>query len=384
MKLSDSRNLGRGVYLMIAVSLLTVFALSCRVTSANPLFNEDPSPLKGSSKVADALETQNAFNEIFDLYRDRVVFISTEQTVQVPQNPFYNDPFFRDFFGEQMPRGGGERTRTGLGSGFILSNDGYICTNHHVVANVDKVEVKIGEETFDAKIIGSDARTDLALLKIESDAKLSPVFLGNSDEVKVGDWAIAIGNPFGLDKTFTTGVISAVARKDLDLMGGSQTHIQTDASINPGNSGGPLININGEVIGINRMIYSRSGGNMGIGFAIPVNRAKDILLQLKEHGTIKRGYIGVQIVPLTEGYANRVGLDDAEGALVGGIMENSPAEEAGVKVGDIIIEANGAEVKNFGDLVSQIDKTKIGERMKLIVWREERKVSLFLTIKERP
>ncbi|MFW5808405.1 MAG: S1C family serine protease, partial [Spirochaetota bacterium] len=257
-------------------------------------------------------------------------------------------------------------------------------TNHHVVANVDKVEVKIGEETFDAKIIGSDARTDLALLKIESDAKLSPVFLGNSDEVKVGDWAIAIGNPFGLDKTFTTGVISAVARKDLDLMGGSQTHIQTDASINPGNSGGPLININGEVIGINRMIYSRSGGNMGIGFAIPVNRAKDILLQLKEHGTIKRGYIGVQIVPLTEGYANRVGLDDAEGALVGGIMENSPAEEAGVKVGDIIIEANGAEVKNFGDLVSQIDKTKIGERMKLIVWREERKVSLFLTIKERP
>ncbi len=221
-------------------------------------------------------------------------------------------------------------------------------------------------------------------MKIKPDVKLQPVFLGDSDEVKVGDWAIAIGNPFGLDKTFTTGVISASARKDLNLMGGSQTHIQTDASINPGNSGGPLINIRGEVIGINRMIYSRSGGNMGIGFAIPINRARTILEELKEHGKIKRGYIGVQIVPLTGDYARKIGLKNSEGALVGAVMQNSPALLGGVKAGDVILEANGESVTDFGSLVAAVDKTKIGDTMKLTVWREGKEINLFLTIKERP
>lgn len=374
----------RTTYLTVAVTLLTLFVLSCRVSTANTLFHDGDSPLRGSSKVANAVDTQNAFNEIYELYEDRVVFISTEQTVKTPQNPFYNDPFFKDFFGDRLPKGGQERKRTGLGSGFILSKDGYICTNHHVVAKVDRVEVKIGEKSYDAEVIGSDERTDLALLKIDPEKELSPVFLGDSETVKVGDWSIAIGNPFGLDKTFTTGVISAVARKDIDLMGGSKAHLQTDASINPGNSGGPLININGEVIGINRMIYSRSGGNMGIGFAIPVNRAKDVLLQLKRHGKIKRGYIGVQIVPLTEEYAQKIGMDEAEGALVGGIMKNSPAQKSGIKVGDVILKANGEEIEDFHDLVNAVDATDIGGRMKLTVWRDGSEVTLFLTIKERP
>lgn len=371
-------------YLFLVFSAITVASLSCSDSSANTLFNENSSPLKGSSRIADAIQTQNAFNEVFELYKNRVVFISTKQTVRAPENPLYNDPFFRDFFGGRMPRGGGEQTRTGLGSGFILSSDGYIATNHHVVANVDSVEVKIGEKTYDAKIVGSDERTDLALLKINTLEQLEPAYLGDSDSVKVGDWAIAIGNPFGLDKTFTTGVISATAREDLDLMGGSQTHIQTDASINPGNSGGPLINISGEVIGINRMIYSRSGGNMGIGFAIPINRARSILQELKEHGSIKRGYIGVQIVPLTQEYAKKIGLSKAEGALVGGIMNGSPAESGGVKTGDVILNANGNEIKDFGDLLDAVDQTKIGEKMKLSIWRERKKITLTLTIRQRP
>ncbi|HQQ50181.1 MAG TPA: PDZ domain-containing protein, partial [Spirochaetota bacterium] len=204
------------------------------------------------------------------------------------------------------------------------------------------------------------------------------------DQVKVGDWAIAIGNPFGLDRTFTVGVISATSRKDVDMMGGSQSHIQTDAAINPGNSGGPLVNINGEVIGINRMIYSQSGGYMGIGFAIPINTAKAILEQLKKYKKVKTGYIGVQIVPLTEEYANELGLKNTEGALVGGIMENSPAEKAGIQPGDVIISVDDKNIKSYEDLIEIVNKTPIGKTLKVGVWRNKQKIYLFVTVKERP
>ncbi len=346
--------------------------------------SKEESPLKKNDEVAKAWDVQTSFREIFELYSDRVVFISTEQTVKLPQHPFFNDPFFRDFFG--MPKQPQSRTqkRTGLGTGFILSEDGYICTNHHVVARVDRVKVKINEKVYDAKVVGSDEYTDIALLKIEPDEKLKPAFLGDSDAVRVGDWAIAIGNPFGLDKTFTVGVISATGRKDVDLMGRSQSHIQTDASINPGNSGGPLININGEVIGINRMIYSRTGGSLGIGFAIPINSAKAVLAQLKKYKKIQRGYIGVSIVPLTEQYAKQLGLDSTEGALVGAVVEKSPAARGGIRVGDVIIRAGGKEIGNFQDLVAVVEKTPIGKTLEIVVWRNRNRMSLFITVAERP
>ena len=370
------------VFLILLASLF-IYPFSCSQKDA-PVFGESSqSPVKSSAEAVKATEIQKAFRDIYDIYKDRVVFIATEQTVKIPQHPFFNDPFFREFFGapQQGPR---TQRRTGLGTGFILSDDGYICTNHHVVSGVDKIAVKINEKEYPATIIGSDQKTDIALLKISLREKLRPVFLGNSDEVRVGDWAIAIGNPFGLDKTFTVGVISATGRKDVDMMGGSQSHIQTDASINPGNSGGPLININGEVIGINRMIYSNSGGSLGIGFAIPINTARSILEQLKTHKKIKRGYIGVQIVPFTEEYAGQIGLKAAEGALIGGLEDNGPAARAGVQRGDVVIRINDTPIKDYNALVDIVGKTPIGKTLKATVWREGKEINLFITVGERP
>ncbi len=366
---------------LAGVMLLTLFCMD----RGGKLFGASgESPLKSGGAVAEAVRVQDAFRKVFDLNKNKVVYISTEQTVKIRQNPFLNDPFFREFFGN--PGQGQPRTqkRTGLGTGFILSADGYICTNYHVVNGVDKVKVKVDATLYDATVVGSDERTDLALLKINPKEKLEPVFLGDSSTVKVGDWAIAIGNPFGLDRTFTVGVVSAVGRRDLDLMGGSQTHIQTDASINPGNSGGPLLNIYGEVIGINRMIYSQTGGNIGIGFAIPANTARTVLEQLKTHKKIKRGYIGVQIVPLTEEYARELGLPNNEGALVGQVVGDGPADKGGLQVGDVIMKAGDTTVKDFGDLVGTVEKMPIGKTIQLTVWRKKTKINLFVTVGERP
>ncbi len=366
---------------LAAVILLSLFCME----RGGKLFGASgESPLKSGATVADAVKVQDAFRKIYEVNKYRVVYISTEQTVKMQQNPFFNDPLFRDFFGS--PRSGQPRTqkRTGLGTGFILSDDGYICTNYHVVNGVDKVKVKINSILYDAAIVGSDERTDLALLKISPKEKLEPVYLGDSTSVKVGDWAIAIGNPFGLDRTFTVGVVSAVGRRDLDLMGDSQTHIQTDASINPGNSGGPLLNIYGEVIGINRMIYSQTGGNIGIGFAIPINTAKAVLEELKMHKKIKRGYIGVQIVPLTEEYAKELALSNNEGALVGQVVDGGPAEKGGLQVGDVILTVGGSAIKDFGDLVGIVEKTPIRKTLQVTVWRKKARINLFVTVGERP
>jgi serine protease Do len=364
---------------------LSLNNFSCSHNEVPLLGDTKDSPLKNKSNTSKALEIQDTFREIYELYKERVVFISTEQTVKIQQNPFMNDPFFREFFGapgqKQMPK---TQKRQGLGTGFIISSDGYICTNHHVIQGVDKVTVKIENKIYDAVVIGSDEATDTALIKIKSNTALKPAFLGNSDMVKVGDWAIAIGNPFGFDKTFTVGVVSATGRHDVDLMGSSLSLIQTDASINPGNSGGPLININGEVIGINRMIYSQSGGSIGIGFAIPINTAKSILEQLKLHKKVKRGYIGVQIVPLTEEYAQELGLKDNKGALVGGLVENGPAAKAGLMVGDLIVIIDDKKIEKYEDLLDIVGKTTIGKSLKIQVIRQKQNVNLFITVGERP
>jgi Do/DeqQ family serine protease len=387
MKKYDKKSIFRfsGIGAILLITSLIVYQASCFGEKDSLIFGAtDKSPLHSNDKIVKAGEVQDSFREIFKINNERVVYISTEQTVKLPSHPFFQDPFFRDFFGAPQNSQPRMQKRTGLGTGFILSEDGYICTNHHVVTGMDKVKVKIGTKHYDAKIVGSDERTDIALLKIDPDIPLKPVFLGDSDSVQVGDWAIAIGNPFGLEKTFTVGVVSATARKDLDLMGGSQAHIQTDASINPGNSGGPLLNIHGEVIGINRMIYSKTGGNMGIGFAIPINKAKEVLAQLKKYKKVKRGYLGVQIVPLTEEYASQLGLKKTEGALVGAVVKNSPAEKGGIQVGDVVLKVNKKPIKDFTDLVKEVEKTPINTTLKVLVWRRKQKVNLFITIKERP
>ncbi len=372
-------------YPIIVILLVSAFffgnQFSCQRHDFSGVFgNSNSSPLKGSEKTVKAEEIQNTFREIFTLYKDSVVFITTEQLVRVPSHPYINDPFFREFFGRRS--GSRVQKRTGLGTGFVISKDGYICTNHHVVSGVDKVFVKINDKHFEATVIGSDERTDVALIKIKSNAELKPAYFGNSDDVMVGDWAVAIGNPFGLDRTFTVGVISAIGRNDVDMMGGS--HLQTDASINPGNSGGPLINIYGEVIGINRMIYSKSGGYMGIGFAIPINIAHSILNQLKKFGKVKRGYFGITIIELNEKYAKQLGLDSTDGTLVGEIISGSPAERGGIRVGDVILKLDGKKIKGYRDLLNKIGETPIGKTVRVSVWRDRRVVNLNVKVTERP
>lgn len=365
--------------------ILIVFAaginhFSCSRDSAGTLFgNSGESPLKSEAESSKAFEMQSSFRKIFDLYKDSVVFITTEQLVRV-RNPFFDDPVMRQFFGR-----GGEsqiQRRTGLGTGFIISDDGYICTNHHVINGVDKITVSINGQAYAAKLVGSDEKTDIGLLKIEPKGKLSPAYFGDSDKVQVGDWAIAIGNPFGLDKTFTVGVISAIGRRDVDFMGGS--HIQTDASINPGNSGGPLINIYGEVIGINRMIYSKSGGYMGIGFAIPINTAKSVLSQLQKHKKVKRGYLGVNILVISDEDAKQIGLENNEGAFVGEVVNNSPAKSGGILVGDVIVKVSQKNIRNTSDLMQAIEEARVGESLEISVWRNREIRKLYVKIKERP
>lgn len=367
---------------------LLLFSVSLVISSQNLMAEssfisetENKSPLKKSENSV-VHELQNTFHNIYNQYKDSVVFISTEKTINMKgYNPFMDDPVFREFFGlkENAPK---TRKARGLGTGFIISSDGYICTNHHVVQNVDTVTVTVADKSYEAEIIGSDAVTDIALLKIKGKGVFKPVYFGNSEDVKVGDFVLAIGNPFGLDKTFTSGVVSGTGRKQLDEMGNS--HIQTDAAINQGNSGGPLINLDGEVIGVNRAIYSSTGGNIGIGFAIPVNNAKDTLIELKKYGKVKRGYIGVGMSPLTEDIAKKLGLNNNQGVLVGNVIKDGPAAKAGVRQGDVITMIDDKVIAEGSSLIQAINSKKIGTSVKVTVWRNKAKEVFTVTIRERP
>ncbi len=364
---------------VLLITIIPLITLHCE-SEQSFADHRGPSPLKNKHNATAFYQLQESFNGIADMYNDSVVFITTEKTVSLPANPLFNDPFFQPFRRGNMPQR--QQKQTGQGTGFVISTDGYICTNHHVINGADTVKVVISGKHYTAKVIGSDPMTDVALLKIKGDHDFKPVYFGNSDDVKVGDWAIAIGNPFGLDRTFTVGVISGLARKDVDQIGNS--HLQTDASINPGNSGGPLLDIDGEVIGVNRMIYSKTGGNLGIGFAIPINTAVDILDQLRTNGKVKRGYIGVQIAPLTEGFAKELGLKKTEGALVGSVFDDSPADKAGLRIKDVILQMGDTKIADPGDLIQAAGKAKIGKTFKFKVWRDGNEINLFVTVGERP
>jgi len=307
------------------------------------------------------------FVELAKKLKPAVVNIGTAKTVK-PQrrmqrpfggNPFGNDPFgdfFDRFFDDLQPQQGFKQRS--LGSGFIISADGFILTNNHVVAGADEIKVKLSDgRDFKAEIKGLDEKLDLALIKITSKEDLPSVALGNSDAIEIGEWVMAIGNPFGLSETVTAGIISAKGR--VIGNGPYDDFIQTDASINPGNSGGPLFNVQGEVIGINAAIIA---GGQGIGFAIPVNMAKSIIPQLKDKGKVTRGWLGVQIQPVTRDLAQSFGLDGEKGALVSEVIADSPAEKAGLKVGDIILEFDGKPVKEMNELPRLVAATEAGRK----------------------
>ena len=298
-----------------------------------------------------------------------VVNISIQGTVAVPQHPMMNDPFFRRF-APQMPK---ERQTQGIGSGVIVDAEkGYIITNNHVIATADTIFVTLqNKQKLKATLIGTDAETDIAVLQVKA-KNLTGIPLGDSDKLQVGDFAVAIGNPFGLSHTVTSGMVSALGRTNLGIEG-YENFIQTDASINPGNSGGALIDLRGRLIGINSAILAPSGGNVGIGFSIPINMAKKVMDQLLEHGEIKRGLLGVQIQDLSSDIAEAMDLKGIHGALVSRVSPNSAAEKAGIKAGDVIVSVNGKKIKGASSLRTNIGLKRVGEKVSIDFFRDQQR-----------
>ncbi|MDD2546310.1 MAG: trypsin-like peptidase domain-containing protein [Burkholderiaceae bacterium] len=304
-----------------------------------------------------------------------VVSINTSKAVR---NPHGKDPWFQFFFGDQ-----GNQEQAGLGSGVIISPDGYILTNNHVVEGADEIEITLTDSRrARAQVIGTDPDTDLAILKIELD-KLPVIVLGNSDAVSVGDQVLAIGNPFGVGQTVTSGIVSALGRSQLGI-NTFENFIQTDAAINPGNSGGALVDVNGNLLGINTAIYSRSGGSMGIGFAIPVSTAKLVLDGIVQDGQVTRGWIGVEPSELSPELAETFGVKATKGVIITGVLQDGPAAQAGVRPGDVIVRVAGKDVGNVSELLTTVAALKPGVAADFAVQRGEGQTTLKVTPGVRP
>jgi len=344
----------RGIFLTLLASLMLVFPQGPALAKSGP----------------------PDFAELAKKLKPSVVNIGTEKTVKTQRrqprpfggSPFGSDPFqefFERFFEDQMPQNYKQRS---LGSGFVISEDGYILTNNHVVDGADDIRVKFDDgRELKGEVKGTDPKLDLALIKVTANGKLHVAELGDSDAIQVGEWVMAIGNPFGLAETVTAGIISAKGR--VIGSGPYDDFIQTDASINPGNSGGPLFNAKGEVIGINTAIVA---GGQGIGFAIPVNMAKSIIPQLRETGKVARGWLGVSIQPVTRELSQAFGLEDERGALVSEVTPESPAQKAGIRAGDVIVEFDGKAIKEMNDLPRIVAGTSAGKKVEIKVLREKK------------
>ncbi|NOQ52220.1 MAG: Do family serine endopeptidase [Desulfuromonadaceae bacterium] len=364
--------------------LLAILPLLLIIIGALPVAAQD-------AGLKNLRETGKAFRSVAKQVSPAVVFIQVEKEAEqqsISTSPFGNHPFgdefFRRFFGQppqqREPKKTKKRRETGQGSGFIISSDGYIMTNNHVVGGADRVTVQLldGRE-FTAKIIGTDPPTDVALIKIEAEEKLPYLKLGNSDRLEVGDWVLAFGNPFGLSHTLTAGIVSAKGRSGIGLTD-YENFIQTDAAINPGNSGGPLVNLDAEVIGMNTAIFSRSGGYMGIGFAIPINMAKTIHTQLIEHGSVTRGRLGVYIQELTKELAESFDIKQTQGILIAQVIDDSPAEDAGLKQGDVIVALDGKKVTRVASFRNKIALTRPNSKVALTIIRNGRRKSIEVTV----
>ena len=335
-----------------------------------------------------ALQTlQDAFVQVAQSVKPAVVNVSTTQRPrpqegrQAPQVPpqfreFFGDDFFERFFG-----GAPQRERRSLGSGVIVDKRGYILTNNHVIEQADEIEVHLSDKRkFTATVVGKDPKTDLAVIKIAAPDDLPVAKLGDSTKIRIGEWAMAIGNPFGLDQTVTVGVISAIGRSDVGITT-YEDFIQTDASINPGNSGGPLVNLNGEVVGINTAIVA---SGRGIGFAIPISMAKEIKDRLISQGKVVRGWLGVGIQELSEELAAQFGVKPEDGVLVGNVMKGGPAERAGLKSGDIIQEFNGTKIGSVHQLQREVAEASVGSQGQLKVLRDKQVTTLSVVLGEQP
>jgi len=361
------------------LQLFAVCSLSLFI--ATPSFSEDAQTVPGA-RVAEDLS--QAFEHVAETITPSVVTISTESKPKKGKTPKGKDPL-RDFFGDDIFDKMAPTPQRGLGTGVIVDEQGHILTNNHVIGDSDEVTVRLNNErTVKAKVVGTDPRTDLAVIKIKVKESLpKPAKLGDSEKLKIGEWVVAAGASFGLDNTITAGIVSAKGRA---LSGGAQYEdfIQTDAAINPGNSGGPLVNLRGEVIGINTAIVSKSGGYMGIGFAIPINMAKQVLDSLISNGKVTRGWLGVGIQNLTEDLAKSFDYTDTEGALVGHVDPKGPAKKAGIQQGDIVVQLGKDKIKNVNQLRNLVATIKPGTPLDLTIIRNGRKETRNVTIGELP
>jgi serine protease Do len=341
-------------------------------TAANPQGNMSATPQKG-------------FVEVVNKVKPAIVTIYTTKNVKVPANPWHR--FFRGFGFEDVPEGEErEMPQTGLGSGIIVSEDGYILTNHHVIKDVDELRIQLYDsEEYPAEVIGTDPETEVALIKIDKTG-LTKAILGNSDDVQVGEWVLAIGSPLELNFTVTAGIVSALSR-DINIIGQGtyaiENFIQTDAAINPGNSGGALVNDRGEVIGVNTAIKTETGTYIGYGFAVPINIAKTVMDDFIKFGEVRRGYIGVQIEMMTPVRAEGVGLDKPRGVFISNVLVGKAADKAGIKAGDVILEVEGMEVNKPNQLQAKVGSYNPGDEISLVVWRDGREKTFTIELEAR-
>jgi serine protease DegQ len=373
----------------VTVSLAVLFVISTlRPDWLGQATHNRPSivALQESTGTGEPVPGTASYREAARKALPSVVYIYTSQTVPSPRHPLIDDPIFRHFFGD---RGEPEsQTNSGLGSGVIVSANGNILTNYHVVEGADQIEVALKDgRSLKAKLIGGDPETDLAVLQLDTEGgaplKLPAITLGQMDNVVVGDVVLAIGNPFGVGQTITMGIVSALGRSHLGI-NTFENFIQTDAAINPGNSGGALIDSHGNLVGINTAIYSRSGGSLGIGFAIPVSTAKNVMEQIIQTGTVTRGWIGVEAQEITADLAESFGMKDTKGALIAGVQRGSPADAGGVKPGDILLAVNGKEVKDPQVMLDLIADLKPGETIPFGLRRQNAAFEASIRIGKRP
>jgi len=348
-----------------------------------------PSSPQAATGVALAENLQMGFVDVAQHVRPAVVHLGTIQRAKQRRGPNLpqgnDDPFFRDFFnqffGSEGPDSRSEFRRPGLGSGVIIDKRGLVLTNFHVVKGADEILIRLSDKReYRGQILGTDPKTDLALVKFQPDHELTVASLGNSDALQVGEWAIAIGNPFGLDQTVTVGVISATGRSDVGIAT-YENFIQTDASINPGNSGGPLVNLKGQVIGVNTAIVA---AGQGIGFAIPINMVKRVVDQLVDKGKVVRGWLGVALQPLSPDLAQSLGLDGTTGAVVGSTIAGSPAAQAGLEQGDVIVAFDKTPVEDYRHVQRLVAETRAGKNVTLQIVRKKQKMDVTVMIAETP
>ena len=382
----------RRLWLLFAQAVTVGLAVVFIVTTLKPewaagLFGSAPAVRTATSvpmmeAPPNSAPVQNSYRYAAQRAMPSVVNVFTSKMTPQPQNPFLDDPFFRKFFGDQF--GQREERQISLGSGVIVSPKGYILTNNHVVESADEIEVALADgRKASAKVVGADPETDLAVIKIDLD-NLPAITLGRVQDARVGDVVLAIGNPFGVGQTVTMGIISALGRNHLGILNTFENFIQTDAAINPGNSGGALIDVNGNLLGINTAIYSRSGGSLGIGFAIPVSTVKSVMDAIIKDGRVIRGYIGVEPQDITPELAQSFGLSKSSGAIVAGVLKGGPADQAGIRPGDVLVSVNGKEVKDMSSMLNDVAQLKPGSTAKIVVLRHNQETTFNVVVGTRP